>query len=184
MKQNAFYGLFLDLLKDLFDAENQIIQNLPKGIQSVSHKELKDALSQHLDETKTQLERLKQIFKMLNDNPTGTTCKPIQDLFANGEEVLRKYTSPAVRDASFIIACQKIEHYEIATYGSARAIARHLDDAGIDERIDFNAIADLLQESLDEESSADETLTDIAEGGFFTQGINEEAEKEEANPAM
>lgn len=181
MKQNAFYTFFLDLLKDLFDAENQIIQYLPKAIQSVSHKELKDALSQHLDETKTQLERLKRIFKILNENPTGSTCKAIQLLLVNGEEELKKHSSPAVKDAAFIVCCQKIEHYEIASYGSARAVARHLDDAGIDDRIDFNAIADLLQDTLDEESSADETLTDIAEGGFFTQGINEEAEKEEAS---
>jgi ferritin-like metal-binding protein YciE len=179
MKQSAFYDMFLDLLKDLFDAENQIIQNLPKVIQASHHSELKEALSQHLDETKNQVQRLKKIFKTLNENPTGKTCKAMQGLFAEGEEIIKKTQPTAVKDACLIIACQKVEHYEIAGYGSARSIARHLNDAGIDDRIDFDEIADLLQQSLDEESAADEKLTDIAEGGFFTQGINEEAEKEE-----
>ena len=178
MKQSAFYNMFVDLLKDLFDAENQIVHNLPKVIQMASNNELKEALSQHLDETKNQVQRLKQIFKMLNENPTGKTCKAMKALFEEGEEVIKKGELPSVKDAHLIIACQKVEHYEIAGYGSARSIARHLNDAGLDDRFDFDEIADLLQLSLDEESAADEKLTDIAEGGFFTQGINEEAEKE------
>ncbi len=178
MKQSAFYNMFVELLKDLFDAENQIVQNLPKVIQTASNPELKEALSQHLDETKNQVQRLKQIFKMLNENPTGKTCKGMKALFEEGEEVIKKGEAPTVKDAHLIIACQKVEHYEIAAYGSARALARHLNDARLDDRLDFDEIADLLQLTLDEESAADEKLTDIAEGGFFTQGINEEAEKE------
>lgn len=179
MIQNSFYTIFLDLLKDLFDAENQIVQNLPKVIQAASNSELKEALSIHLDETKNQVQRLKKIFKMVNENPTGKTCKAIQALFFEGEEDMKKNHPPAVKDACLIVGCQKIEHYEIAGYGSARSIARHLNNAGLDDRIDFDEIADLLQLTLDEESAADEKLTDIAEGGFFTQGINEAAEKEE-----
>lgn len=178
MKQQAFFDLFLDLLKDLFDAENQIVQKLPKIIQHVSNADLKEALSQHLDETKNQVQRLKKIFKMLNENPTGTNCIAMQAIFQEGEKNLKKDLSNAVKDACTIIDCQKVEHYEIAGYGSARTLARHLNDANLDDRIDFDEIADLLQQTLDEESAADEKLTDIAEGGFFNTGVNEQAEKE------
>lgn len=178
MIQHPFYGLFIELLRDLFDEENQTLTFLPTAIQAASHQELKTALAQHLEETKNQLSRLKKIFNMLNENPTGLICKPIQGLLSIGEEAIRKNESPAVKDAGLIIVCQKIEHYEIAGYGSARAVARHLSDAGVDDRIDFEEIADLLQQSLDEECASDENLTDVAEGGFFTQGINEEAEQE------
>lgn len=177
MAQHPFYSLFLDLLRDLFDEENQTVQFLPKAIQAASHQELKEALAEHLEATKNQVARLKKIFKTLNENPTGIVCKPIQDLLSQAEEAIKKNESPAVQDAGLIIACQKIEHYEIAGYGSVRAIARHLSDAGIDDRMDFDEMADMLQQSLDEECAADEYLTDIAEGGFFTQGINEEAER-------
>ncbi len=180
MKQNAFYDMFVDLLKDLFDAENQIVENLPKVIQAASHSELKEALNQHLDETKNQVQRLKKIFKMLNENPTGKSCKAMQGLFSEGEEAIKKKEPATVKDACLIVCCQKVEHYEIAGYGSARAIARHLNDAGIDDRLDFDEIADMLQQTLDEESAADEKLTDIAEGGFFTQGINDEAQAQES----
>lgn len=181
MTLHPFYALFLDLLRELFDEENQTAQFFPKAIQAASHHELKEALSEHLEATKDHLVRLKKIFKLLNENPTGHGCKPIQGLLQQGEEAFKKNESGAVKDARLIILCQKIEHYEIAGYGSARAIALHLSDAGIDDRIDFDEIAVLLQRSLDEESASDENLTDIAEGGFFTQGINEEAEREEAN---
>lgn len=181
MKQGGLYNLFLDLLKDLFDAENQIVQKLPKIIQAATHTDLKKALSQHLDETKNQVERLQQIFKMLNENPTGIKCIGMQAILEEGEKELNQSWSSAVKDACLIIACQKVEHYEISSYGSARTIARHLNDAVVDDRIDFDEIADLLQETLDEESAADEKLTDIAEGGFFSTGVNEAAEKENSN---
>lgn len=172
-QQGSFFTMFLDLLRDIYDAENQIVEALPKAIQAASHAELKDAFSQHLDETKNQVERLKKIFKMLNENPTGTRCEGMQGLLEECQEVLQKNFSPAAKDACLIIACQKVEHYEIASYGSARTLARHLNTSGIN----FDEIADMLQETLDEESDADEKLTEIAEGGFFTQGINAEAEK-------
>lgn len=182
MSQNAFYNLFVDTLRDLFDGENQIVQKLPKVIQSCTNAELKDALSQHLDETKNQVQRLKKIFKALNENPTGKTCKTMECLFDCGEDFIAQKEPKIIQDVGLIIDCQKVEHYEIACYGSARALARHLSDSAADDRIDFDAIADLLQETLDEESAADEKLTDIAEGGFFSQGLNEEAQR--AEPAV
>jgi ferritin-like metal-binding protein YciE len=179
MQQNALFDVFLNLLKDLFDAENQIVQTLPKIIHNVSNGDLKEALSQHLDETKNQVQRLKKIFKMLNENPTGITCTAMQAIFEEGDKHLQQNLPTAVRDACAIIDCQKVEHYEISSYGSARTLAHHLNNIGLDNRIDFDEIADLLQQTLDEENAADEKLTDIAEGGFFSTGINEEAEKAE-----
>lgn len=177
MTKNAFFELFVDILRDTFDAENQIVHALPKAIQAASHVELKEALSSHLEETKNQVERLKRIFKMINENPTGQKCEAMHGLLKECEEMASKKTAAAVKDAGIIVACQKVEHYEISTYGSARTIARHLSDAKVNERIDFDEIADILQQSLDEESDADEKLTEVAEGGFFAQGINAEAEK-------
>ncbi len=180
MKQHAFYELFVDQLRELYDIENQIITNLPKVMQKVEHEELKEALASHLDETKNQLQRLKKIFKEINENPTGVTSRALEGIVEDTEAWIKKKQSPAVQDAGIIVHCQKIEHYEISCYGSARALARHLHDAAeSQDRVDFDEIADILQQSLDEESSADEKLTDLAEGGFFTQGINEEATQEE-----
>jgi len=141
MAQNPLFDVFVDLLKDLFSAENQIVENLPLVIKDVSNPDLKKALTHHLDETKQQVQRLKRIFKIMNENPTGTTCKGMQALFAEGEKLLKQDWPPAVKDASLIIACQKVEHYEISSYGSARTLARHLSDVGIDERIDFDEIS-------------------------------------------
>lgn len=177
MAKNAFYDLFVELLRDTFDAENQIVVALPKAIQAASHPELKEALTHHLDETKNQVSRLKNIFKTLNENPTGVTCSAMQGLIEECQEAAKRNVSAAVKDAGLIIALQKVEHYEISSYGSARAIARHLNDANINDRVNFDEIADILQATLDEESDADETLTEIAEGGFFSQGINDEAER-------
>lgn len=178
MTQSSFYSMFVDLLRDLYDAENQIIDYLPKVIQVIAHLDLKEALTQNLEESKTQLDRLKTIFKLLNENPTGKICKALQGLLSDIDQAIALEGTPAVKDAYLIICCQKIAHYEIASYGSARSIARHLQDVGLNTRVDFDEIADMLQQSLDEECSADEKLTDVAEGGFFTQGINDEAEEQ------
>lgn len=175
MATNSFYTMFVDLLKDTFDAENQIVEALPKVIQSAAHEDLKIALSEHLEETRHQVERLKNIFKILNENPTGTRCRAMQGILEEGKEVLTKHFSSAAQDAALIIACQKVEHYEIAAYGSLRSLAKHLDEAK-NSHIDFSEIADLLDETLEEEKDADEKLTEVAEGGFFTKGINDEAQ--------
>lgn len=175
----SFYDMFVELLRDMFDAENQIVEALPKMVQASSHPELKEAFSQHLEETKNQVQRLKKIFKSLNENPTGKSCQAMKGLIDEGKEAIEQQATGAVKDACLIVAAQKIEHYEIASYGSARAIARHLNDSQTNDRIDFDEIADILQVTLDEEGDANEKLTDIAEGGFFTTGINEEAENEE-----
>ena len=122
MATNAFYDLFLDLLKDTFSAENQIVEALTKAIKAASTKELKEALSNHLSETKTQIERLKKIFKLLNENPTGRTCEAMTGILKEGQDMINLNTTPLVRDAGSIVACQKVEHYEIAIYGSIRPL--------------------------------------------------------------
>lgn len=178
MEKNSFYNLFLELLRECFDFENQIIDSLPNVINKATNQELKEGLSQHLEETKQQLQRLKSIFKSLNENPSGRSCMVIKAMLTDTNEWLNKEMSPATRDAYLIISCQKIEHYEITCYGSLAALANCLRDWQKDGRVDFDEIIDQLQLSLGEEKDADEKLTDIAEGGFFTTGINEEARYE------
>ena len=178
MKQNAFYEIFLEQLKNIYDAENQVLNALPKIIQSVENGELKESLVQYLDETKTQILRLKTIFKTLNEEPAEGISRGMRGIIEECDQVLSYQRPSCAKDSYLIVCCQKIEHYQIAAYGCARTIANHLNHAQIDERIDFDEIASILQLSLDEEGSANETLTDIAEGGFFTEGINDIAEKE------
>jgi ferritin-like metal-binding protein YciE len=178
MEKNSFYNLFLELLRECFDFETQIIDALPNVINKVTNLELKEGLSQHLDETKQQLQRLKSIFKALNENPSGRNCIVLKAMIADTNEFLTKDMSPATKDAYLIISCQKIEHYEITCYGSLIALANCLRDWQKDDRVDFEEIIEQLELSLGEEKDADEKLTDIAEGGFFTTGINEEARYE------
>jgi ferritin-like metal-binding protein YciE len=176
---NAFYLFFVDLLKDILSAENQIIEALPKVIKTVHNGELKKTLSNHLEETKIHVQCLKKIFKDMNESPLPHQSKGIKGLLNECTEEISKKYHLLVEDAALIIACQKIEHYEIASYGSARSIARLLSNVNFSDRIDFDEIASLLQESLDEEHTADHKLTSIAEGGFFTTGINDDAEFQE-----
>ncbi len=166
MSRSEFMELFVDQLQDIFSAENQLVSALPKVAQAATHQELKEAIQQHLAETKEQVTRLKRIFQLLNVNGSGKTCEAMQGLIQEAEEIIQKYPASAVRDAGLIAAAQRVEHYEIAVYGCLRTFA---DQLGLDE------IAELLQDSLDEEGNADKKLTSIAEGGFFSTGINETA---------
>lgn len=182
MSKNSLFDLFTDLLKDIFSAEKQIVEALPKVIKNVHNSDLKKALSQHLAETENQVERLKKIFKSLNVNPTGQFCEGMKSILQEGEEVIQKGYPLQTQDAAFIIACQKVEHYEIANYGSAQVLAKTLSENKSLSNIDFDEIMDLLQDTLDEESNADEKLSSLAEGGFFSTGVNEKAEKETTQP--
>jgi ferritin-like metal-binding protein YciE len=183
MKQAAFYHLFLELLQVTFDAENQILLYLEKILQIAFHPDLKEAFAQHREETTQQIQRLRLIFKILDETPEGKTCITMQSLLAENEAFLPKNESSAVKDACLIIGCQKVQHYEIACYGSLKALNRHFEILGIEERINFDEIGDLIEQSLDEKSAADEKLTEIAEGGFFSRGINDIAEEEMTQPS-
>lgn len=148
------HDLFVSELRDLFDAEQQLILALPLMSQAASAPELKQGFEMHLRETKEQVNRLEQIFAGLGEMPTGKSCKAMQGLIAEAKEMMDEDADPEVMDAGLIVAAQKIEHYEIAGYGSVSTFARvlHYDDA-----------AKLLKATIDEEESTDRKLTDIAE---------------------
>jgi ferritin-like metal-binding protein YciE len=150
---------------DLMSAEKQLVAALPKVAAAASAAELKDAINEHLEQTKTHVKRLEEVQGILGVSGT-TTCKAMQGLVAEGDEVIGKGGDPTAKDAAIIASAQRIEHYEIAGYGTARTLAGELDH-GDAER--------LLGETLDEESAADKLLTKIATGGMFKSGVNQAA---------
>ena len=146
--------LYINELRDLYSAENQLLKALPKMAKGASSAELKEAFENHLAETETHVERLEQIFKDMEENPEGKTCRGMKGLIEEGSEILEEEGEDSVLDAGIIVAAQKVEHYEMAGYGSVRAFAQLL---GQEEA------AQLLQTTLDEESKANELLNQIAE---------------------
>lgn len=146
--------LYISELRDLYSAENQLLKALPKMAKGASSAELKEAFENHLAETETHVERLEQIFKDLEENPKGKTCHGMKGLIEEGSEILEEEGEESVLDAGIIVAAQKVEHYEMAGYGSVRAFAQLL---GQEEA------AQLLQTTLDEESKANELLNQLAE---------------------
>jgi ferritin-like metal-binding protein YciE len=150
MSLESLQDLLIDELKDLYSAEKQIVRALPKIIKAVSAAELQDGLSEHLEETKNQVTRLEKIGELLGKQLTGKTCVGMKGVLEEGPEVLEESEKGAVRDAALISACQRVEHYEIAAYGSARDFAKLLG---------LSDIAALLDETLAEEKNADKTLT-------------------------
>jgi ferritin-like metal-binding protein YciE len=152
MKISTIDKLLEDQLKDLYSAENQLVKALPKMAKKASSTLLKDAITSHLRETKHQVERLNEIGQTLGIKLTGKTCAAMEGLVEEGSEIIEADGPGPVIDTALIAAAQRVEHYEISGYGSARALAEHL---GHDE------VVALLQETLDEESAADEKLTAI-----------------------
>ena len=166
MESNQFEGFLIKELQILLDAENQIVEALPKFAGEASTNELKEALKDHIQETKKQVARLEKALKILGADIKGEPSKAMQGLLSEGEDVIRGFERSLLKDAAIIGSCQKVEHYEIAAYGTARAHARLLD---IDE------VVDLLKETIEEEAAADRKLTKIAEGSIFSKGINKRA---------
>ena len=144
----------MDELKDLYNAENQLIKALPKMAKAASAPELRTAFEDHLEETRAQVARLERIFKKLETSPKGKKCKGMEGLIEEGKEVMEEDAEPTVLDAALIAAAQRVEHYEMAGYGCVRTYAHLLghEDA-----------AELLQETLNEEEAADKKLTELAE---------------------
>ena len=153
MKLDTLHKLWVHELKDLHSAETQILEALPKMIAGAHNQGLKDSLSDHLKETKVHVSRLESIFKGLEFSPTGQRCKGMEGLIEEGKHILDADADPAVRDAGIVAAAQRIEHYEIAGYGTAGEYATQLGEHGA---------AELLQATLDEESAADVRLTRLA----------------------
>ena len=154
MKLDSLQKLFINELRDLYSAENQLLKALPKMAKGASSGKLRGALETHLEQTETHVERLEDIFEGLEQSPKGKTCHGMKGLIEEGSEVLKASGEDSVIDAGIIVAAQKVEHYEIASYGSVRTFAQLL---GQDNS------ADLLQQTLDEESEANELLNKLAE---------------------
>ena len=142
-------------LQDLYDAEQRLVDALPKMAQAANAPDLKDAYSEHLQQTQGHVNRLEEIFTRLALEPQRETCQAMTGLIKEGQDMISAKGDPATHDAALIAAAQRIEHYEIAAYGSARTFAQQLGRSDI---------ADILQQTLDEESTADRHLTEIAEG--------------------
>jgi ferritin-like metal-binding protein YciE len=151
---NPLEELLVDELKDIYSAENQIIKALPKMAKASSAPELRRAFERHLEETKRQVERLNQIAESLEIKLTGKKCKGMEGLIEEGKEIMAEDLEESVLDAGLIGAAQKVEHYEIAAYGTARTHAQLLG---------YNKVAKLLQQTLDEEGATDKKLTALAE---------------------
>jgi ferritin-like metal-binding protein YciE len=166
MKLKSLQDLYVSELKDLYSAENQLLKALPKMAKAASAPELKKAFATHLEETRGQVERLETIFEELEASPKGKKCKAMEGLVEEGSEMIEEDAEPAVKDAGLIAAAQKVEHYEMAGYGTVRTFA---------ELLGYDKAAKLLQETLDEEAATDEKLTELA-----NSVINVEAESVES----
>jgi ferritin-like metal-binding protein YciE len=153
-------------LEDLHSAETQLVGALPKLQQAAHHDELKTAIEEHLEETRGHVKRVEEALGELGITSPSEECKGMKGLIAEGEEIIEMDGDPTAKDAALIAAAQRVEHYEIAAYGTARQLA---DDCGLD------SIKDLMDQTLDEESQADKLLTKIATGGMFKAGLNQEA---------
>jgi ferritin-like metal-binding protein YciE len=153
MKLENLQQLFIKELRDLYDAENQITDALPKLIDAAQHSNLKNALQQHLSVTQQQIARLDRIFEMLNEKPTGESCKGMKGLLKEGDDIVSQGGDPSTVDAGIISAAQRVEHYEMAGYGTVRTYA---------ELLGQNEMARLLEQTMKEEQEADKTLSEIA----------------------
>ncbi|HVP65570.1 MAG TPA: ferritin-like domain-containing protein [candidate division Zixibacteria bacterium] len=145
--------LFIEQLRDLYDGEQQITEALPKLINKASSQQLKSALQEHLQVTRQQITRLDQIFQQLGQKSSGETCKGMKGVISEGDGLVSKGKDPAVIDASIITSAQRVEHYEIAGYGTVKTYARQLGQ---------NQWAQLLEQTLNEEKEADQKLTQLA----------------------
>ena len=154
MKVNSLQELYVDELKDLYDAENQIIKALPKMIDAASSEELQNALTEHLEVTREQAKRIEQIFQNMGEKLKAEKCKGMEGVIKEGAEILSEDMDENVKDAAIISAAQRVEHYEMAGYGTVRTWANLLGKSEAEE---------LLQETLDEEKEADEKLNQLAE---------------------
>jgi len=169
MAISSLQELLVDELKDLYNAENQLVKALPKMAKAATNDDLQQAFEEHLEQTQEHVNRLEQIFERLGAKPTGKKCYAMQGLIEEGKEIISDVDQDSVLDAGIIGAAQKVEHYEIAGYGTARTHAKLLGE---------DQIAELLQQTLDEEGETNEKLTKLAESY-----VNEEAEKQSEEDA-
>lgn len=169
MKLHSLCDLFVDGLKDLYSAENQIIKALPKMAKACSSPELRQGFEEHLEQTRGHVERLEEIFTELDVSPRGKKCAAMEGLIEEGKELMEQDIEGAVMDAGLIAAAQRVEHYEMAGYGCVRTWA---------EQLGHHRAAELLQQTLEEEKATDQKLTQVAE-----QMVNAEAQAQEPEMA-
>jgi ferritin-like metal-binding protein YciE len=174
MPDKNFKKLYVDELKDLYSAENQLVKALPKMAKAASSNELRQGFEKHLEQTKRHVERLEKIFRSLDESPKGKKCMGMEGLIKEGAEATDEDFKNAVLDAALIGAAQRVEHYEIAAYGTVCAFAKLLDEP---------THADLLQETLDEEKETDDKLTDLSRG-INTQALEGSPEAEQKRPGQ
>lgn len=153
MAVRSFEDLLLDEIKDLYDAEHQLTKALPKMAKAATSPDLKNAFESHLKETEGHIKRLEQVFEGLGKKPTRKTCAAMKGLVEEGSEVIEEDMDPEVKDAALIGAAQRVEHYEMAGYGTVRTFAHQLGHHDLEQ---------ILQQTLDEEGATDEKLTGIA----------------------
>lgn len=166
MCMKDFYSLFVKELKDIYNAEKQILKALPDMAKSAHAQSLKEAFHQHHKETKEQIKRLEAIANEINEDLDGAENEIVKSMLKEGHKLIKGHFDPIVRDAALINAAQHVEHYEIASYGALKAFAKHLKLTDV-----FN----LLDDASREEGSMNKTLTSIAEGSVFQKGINDKA---------
>ncbi len=164
MQIDSLQKLYIEELKDIYSAEKQLIQALPRMAKKVSNPQLRQGFEAHLETTRKQLERLDQIFERLERSPRGKKCQGMEALIEEGKEMMEQDIEPEVLDAALIAAAQKIEHYEIAGYGTLRTYARLLGE---------EEDARLLQQTLDEEGEQDKQLTQLAESTVNVEAMAE-----------
>src|SRR5436305_370454 len=163
---DSLSDVLAEQVADLQSAEQQLISALPKMAASASNSELRDAFATHLEQTRTHADRLVRVAGMLGTPVPPEECKAMRGLIAEGEDVIQAPGDTNAKDAALIAAAQRVEHYEIAAYGTARTLSKQLG---------LSDAASLLDETLDEESDADKLLTKLATGGMFSSGINKQA---------
>ncbi|MGH9445514.1 MAG: ferritin-like domain-containing protein [Terriglobia bacterium] len=161
MKYETLKDLYLDELRDIYDAENEIVKALPKMAEAASSTELRSAFTHHLEQTRRHVTRLEQVFQGMGEKPKAKKCDGVRGILEEGEDLIGEKGDQSVRDAGLIAGAQRVEHYEMAVYGSLRTWARQLGNS--------QAVS-LLEETLNEEKAADQKLTQIAE-----QSVNKQA---------
>ena len=166
MQLRTLDDVLMEQLADLHSAETQLVEALPQVASSASTPELRTALEEHLEQTRGHVRRLEEAFSSLGTSIPDEYCEGMEGLLKEGKEVISAKGDPTAKDAALIAAAQRVEHYEIAGYGTARTLA---DQLGHDD------VKRLMNDTLDEEAAADEKLTKIATGGFFASGVNQAA---------
>lgn len=162
-KLNTLKDLLVDCLKDIYDAEHQLTTALPKMAKHAKSPDLIAGFEQHLMETENHIARLQQVFSALGERPERKTCKAMKGLIEEGEEVMKTQMDGDVQDAALINAAQKVEHYEMASYGTARTFAQQLG---------YDQVAQVLQSTLDEEGMTDKKLTMLAESAINWKAVS------------